>query len=202
MIRFSHIAMSLLKDYKELTRRHFSFEESEQKFKELGLNGRLPRLEANLYRLLVAVSQRMSKDYAKSTRNVRYSGGKHFLSHLKEVLEAHQISGKSVVHIQRVVSREVLQAVQLMSLPEEKLTEELYVALNEKAALVAKHGEKEHKNFFKRSLQVNLLRHPDFFAPLKESYHHYLNGVTKLIGSGSALISEFASSIVSDEELV
>jgi hypothetical protein len=172
---FSQIATKLLKEYKVLTKRFFSPEESEEKLKELGLNGRLPRLEANLYRSLVAVSEKMSKDYRKGGK-IRYSGAQHFSSHLQEVLSEYQLSGKKVIHVQREVSRVVLKAVQLMSLPQCRLTDELFSALDEKANLVAKHGEKEQQRYFERSLKANIHREPDFFASLVKNFTRYLKG--------------------------
>ncbi|MDF3055475.1 MAG: hypothetical protein K0Q74_1382 [Gammaproteobacteria bacterium] len=192
MIQFSHLATNLIKEYKVLTRRHFSPEESEQKFKELGIKGRLPKLEANLYRLLVAITQKMSKDYRGSAKNIRYSGGRHFLSHLRKTLKEYQLSGKKVIHVNRVVSRVVVKAVQLMSLPEEKLTDELYSELNKKAVLVAKHGEKEQKHVFKQSLQTNAKRNPSFFKPLKESYHRYLDEISEFLESSSDVLGYFS----------
>lgn len=193
MHSFSHIATKFLKEYKVLTRRLYSQDVSEQKFEELGLNSkRLPRLEANLYRLLIAITEKMSKDFKNVAANVRYSGGQQFLSHVKDVLSEYELSGKQVVHLKRAVSREVIKAVQLMSLPEQRLTGELFSALDEKAVLVAKHGEKAQQHYFKRSLQTNVDRHPEFFKPLIDNYRGYLKGTVELFQSNNTVMAESA----------
>lgn len=174
MHSFAQTATKLLKECKNLIRKNFSSEESQKILIELDLHGSLPRQEANLYRLLVKVADQMSKIYKDADDSLRYSGPHHFISHAKEVLKGYKLVGKQVIHIKQTVSREAVKALQLMSLPESRLTDSLFTSLDQKALLIARHGEKELKHFFHRSLHINVDRHPEFFRPLIENYGRYL----------------------------
>src|SRR5690606_31769253 len=122
---FEKTAIKLLKNYKLLTRRQYSPEESKKYLGELSLNGKLPKYEVNLYRLLLGVEKKLSHELSvQDVQNIRYSGAKEFLEHLKDILDEYQLSGNKVINVKQAVSRELIKAVQLMSLPEDRLTDE------------------------------------------------------------------------------
>lgn len=175
MYEFPEIAKKLLKEYKSLIKRHLSAEEGVQKLSELGLDRKLPARENALYHLLLEVINKTSAEVGILQSRLRYSGAYQFLQHMKDVVSAYRLEQGRVIHVPKTVSKAMIQGIQLMSLPEQKLSTSIAKQLEEYALYVAKYGLDEQKSVFLNSLKSHLPRHRDFFQPLLNCYQHYLS---------------------------
>ncbi len=169
MYEFSYVATKLLKEYKLLIKKHFP-EESTKKLSELGLDKKLPGRENALYQLTVNVLNKANLDTQNVNTRLRYSGTHQFLQHMKDIIAVYRVEKGRVIHTTKTAANAMIQSIQFMSLPDEKLTMAIAAQLKDFAAVVAKYGLEEQKTLFLSSLNSNLPRNADFFTPILEHY--------------------------------
>ncbi|WP_053097947.1 hypothetical protein [Candidatus Coxiella mudrowiae] len=82
-----------------------------------------------------------------------YSEVGHFLQHLREFLENYEIENNHVIHRSQKASRALVQAIQLLTLPHNQLTEEIKEKLAHCNKVIATFGSEEQRKLQKITLQ-------------------------------------------------
>ncbi|HVV68465.1 MAG TPA: hypothetical protein VHE99_05455 [Gammaproteobacteria bacterium] len=174
MHNFSQTAIKLLNDYKNILKKNLYSQEIDKKLAQAGLDKRLPRRDSELYRLLVKVIKKASLEENSTPSRLRYSGIDHFAQHMKSVLDNYRLENGRVIHAAQTASRAMIEAIQLIPLPEARLTESVAAKLDQCAQMIARYGVDEQKKIFMNSLKTHLPRQADFFTPLLNKFREYL----------------------------
>ena len=174
MHNFSQIAIKLLTDYKNLLKKQLNPTESAKKLVQSGLDKRFPRRDPELYRLLVKVIKKANQDENNIPSRLRYSGIDHFIQHMKSVLDNYRLEDGQVIHGAQTASRAMIEAIQLIPLPESRLTESIAAKLDKCAKMIAIYGVDEQKKIFMNSIKTHLPRQTDFFLPLLNKFREHL----------------------------
>ncbi len=170
MYNFSQTAVKLIRDYKTVVKKQFSTKEVELKLAELQLNKRLPTKEAALYGLLEKIVQKSGEYEVTPQSRLRYCGTKQLVQHIKKVLDLYHMENRRVINSAQLASRAMIDAIQLMSLPKGKRTEEVASKLQSCSVAIAQNGSEEQKKIFVNSLQSYVDRDRDFFSPLLDYF--------------------------------
>ncbi len=174
MHNFSQTAIKLLSDYKNLLKKQLDPNESARKLAQLGLDKRIPKREGDLYRLLLKVVKKAHMEENDAPSRLRYSGIDRFVRHMKEALDNYRLENGQVIHMSQTASRAMIEAIQLIPLPELKLTDGVAAKLDSCAHLIAKYGAEEQKKVFMNSIKMHLSRRVEFFLPLLNRFRGHL----------------------------
>ncbi len=176
MSTFSEISTKLLVDYKNLLKRHHSPAERDEKLNKLGLARKQVKHndEITLYRLITHVIKDVEHWVSSNVQTASwYSGVDEFLQHMKAVVAPYRLDGNKIIHITQAASRAVVEAIQLMSLPDPRLTPAIAHQLNNSGLLIVKYGTKEQQGIYINGLKARAQRNLQFFLPLIDHYHKH-----------------------------
>lgn len=177
MHHFFQTAIKLLQKYKSLLRKQLSLAEYRQKLLELQLDKRLPQDEVVLYHLLeqiVSRAQAENPTMQSPAVGLRYSGSSQSIQDMRELLAHYHIEGRNVIHTVQVASRAMVEAIQLMVLPEVKRDQQVAIRLDSCSLKIAQYGMKEQHLSFWNSLKTKVNQDGAFFSPLLDQYEEYL----------------------------
>jgi len=176
MNNFAQTATKLLREYKNILKKQLTEAESAKQLADLHLNRRLPTRELTLYKLVHKIIDNADRffDENNSHSRLRYSGISQFLLYMKSEMAFYQLDNNKVIHTTQSASKAMIDAIQLMSLPEARLSQDVYTKLDSCCSLIAHYGVKEQRIAFTNSLKSQLIRHINFFQPLFQSYQQYL----------------------------
>lgn len=158
MNQFSEVILKAISDYKLLLRKIYPAREAAAKIKELGLK-RMQIREANdiyLYNIAIKIITNLEK-YVNTCSKSRgcYFGAEEFLNYLRGFVEFYRIEENKVIHTTRAASCAVVEVIQIITLPEHKLSEDLFNRLSTCINLVAKYGSMEHITVLNEAVKRN-----------------------------------------------
>jgi hypothetical protein len=99
-----------------------------------------------------------------------YSGMAEFGKYLKEYLAKYEVENGHLVHYAQKASKSMIQAIQLMALPEERLNSGIAAKLNQCSDQVVKYGSQEQMDMYEGTLEQKLITHREFFT---STYDHF-----------------------------
>ena len=180
---FAKNIVSLLNHYKGIIRKQLDIENWSYKINDIGLKRQALKKDDDV--VLYQKAQKVIEDteqYVNGNTNSPswYSGIDEFHQHLKSILADYSIDNGMVVHSSQRASRIIVDAIQLMSLPNYKLNDEISEKLIECGKLIARYGSKEQKKMYSKALKKHVRRHTNFFLPLAS---HYEDCLSKLADS-------------------
>lgn len=158
MNQFSEVILKTISDYKLLLRKLYPAREAAAKIKELGLK-RMQIREASdisLYNVASKIIENLElyvNNYNKSRGC--YFGAEEFLRYLRDFIEDYRIEDGKVIHTTRAASCAVVEVIQIVTLPENKLTKEVFERLSKCINIVAKYGSIEHVAVLNDALKRN-----------------------------------------------
>ena len=169
METFSEFVLRSISDYKLFVRKNFSAREAAAKIKALGLKRTQIRNsdDLHLYAVAAKIIDELEKhvdQQERSNKSTCYFGADEFLRHLKSVVSEYCIEDGVVIHVSRAASRAMIEAIQLVTLPEHKFTLEILEKLNKCINLVAKHGNMEHIMLLNNAIKKNKEKYHLFFC--------------------------------------
>lgn len=145
--------------------------------------------DAALYRLGYAITTDIKNDLLSNlARNATsgyysYSGVDKFRVHLENFLSNYEIEGDKVVHRSQKASRALIQAIQLLALPKEKLTPEIADQLSKCNKIIADFGSEEQRELHKTTLQSTIRQqhdqHTSFYRAILNNFQHQLQETQK-----------------------
>jgi|688.fasta_scaffold634871_1 hypothetical protein len=152
---FSEHVLKMLNDYKRLLRRYVSSTERENTIINLGIKRKSLRFDNDviLYNKAYRVLQDIEYWTDKLNRNAtEYSGIDEFYTHLKSYLTQYRADGNTIIHVSQQVSCALVQAIQIISLPESKLSDYNISKLDDCIQTIAKFGTKDQRNMLAKAL--------------------------------------------------
>lgn len=96
----------------------------------------------------------------------------NFSHSLKKMINEYYLDKDQVLHSRQQASRALLNAIQVMSLAPDRLTDSASKRLEKLISLVIKYGTDEHKNHLKRALKIHLPRKRLFFMVLLNHFEN------------------------------
>lgn len=163
MTVFTQTMKKTISIYRGMLRKYLPQAERVNKLHELNLkNPQLYENEIALYHTGYAIIADIEKNLDKSTYGYySYSGVRSFGEHLKSFLSNYEIEGKTVVHRSQKASRALIKAIQLLTLPKEKLTPNVADELAKCNEIIAKLGSEEQQELHKTTIQNTIRQQQD-----------------------------------------
>jgi len=173
---FAETISKAISDYRQMLRRYLSQAERVSKLSELNLKSPDYNDEAGLYRLAQTIIQDIERNLDVKTKSYySYSGVGNFCRYLKEFLSNYVLEGEIVSHRAQKASRALIQSIQLMSLPSEKMTPEVIEQISECNVTVASFGSSEQCELYKENLARYNEEKGAFFGPLLRQFEATLS---------------------------
>lgn len=168
MSLFAETINLAIKDYRFLLRRYLTQVERVVKLQKLRLKdpqsyeGDLA-LYHTAERIIADIDENMS---VPNQGYYAYSGVEQFRMYLKEYLGNYHIEGDKVVHCAQKASRALIQSIQLISLPEEKLTDKVAKQLFDCNEKIAKFGSHDQCKMQLEALLKRQQSNPGFYTTI------------------------------------
>ena len=126
----------------------------------------------------------IEKNFDKSSYGYySYSGVKSFAEHLKTFLNNYEIEGNTIIHRSQKASRALIKAIQLLTLPKEKLTIETAEELAKCNEVIANFGSQEQRDLHKVTLQNTIRQqqeqHTSFYRYVLNNFQYELQKVVE-----------------------
>lgn len=159
MIEFSEVALKIISDYKLLLRKIYYVEEAALKIKELKLKRSQIKRNDNifLYNVVKGIHNHLERyvvDKGKSSPSY-FFGADELLQYTTNFMSNYQIVEDKLLHVSREASRAVIEVIQIVALPEHKLTKEIYKRLFKCVGFVSKFGKIEHITLLNDAMNQN-----------------------------------------------
>lgn len=178
MLPFAKNIQSLLNEYKIIIKKHLTHEEWTYKIKDLGLKRKVLKSddEITLYRK----ANKVAEDIFTRLKNEAntpswYSGLDEYCQHLKNVLNEYQIDNHKIIHTSQCASRAIVEAIQLIKLPNANLNAEIAKKLENCGHIIARYGTREQQEIFAKTLENFQQSDVNFFMPLLHSFEKHLH---------------------------
>lgn len=181
---FSETMKKTISIYRQMLRKYLPQAERVNKLQQLNLkNPQLYENDIALYHTGQAIVHDIEKNLDQSSYGYyAYSGVGSFATHLKTFLESYVIEGNHVIHCSQKASRALVQAIQLLASPREKLTEETAEKLAKCNAVIARFGSEEQRELHKSTLQNTIRRHQEqntaFYRAVLNNFHQRIQEVS------------------------
>lgn len=175
---FSETMVQAISEYRALLRRNLNQVERMIKLQQLGLrDSDLYENELSLYQTGLAIVADIKKNMvSESPSYYAYSGVQQFCEHLCEYLSQYSIENDQIVHRTQKASRAVMNAVQWMSLPRERLDETMVKKFFECNKVVVLNGSKEQCELLLQTFSRQQMQNPGFYTRIIAQMESLLAG--------------------------
>lgn len=177
---FSETMKKSISIYRGMLRKYLPQAERVSKLHELGLkNSQLYESDTTLYNLGYNIVNDIKANLNKSTTGYySYSGVSSFGEHLKNFLDNYDLEGSTVIHRSQKASRALIQAIQLLTLPKERLTPEIADQLSKCNEVIATFGSEEQRELHRTTLQNTIRKqqeqHTAFYRSILTNFQQQL----------------------------
>jgi Uri superfamily endonuclease len=177
---FSETMKKSISIYRQMLRKYLPQAERINKLQQLNLkNAQLYENDIALYHTGHTIVADIEKNLDQATYGYyAYSGVGNFATHMKAFLENYVIEGNHVIHCSQKASRALVQAIQLLTLPREKLSDEIAEKLAKCNLVIARFGSEEQRELHRTTLQNTIRRHQDqntaFYRSVLNNFHQRL----------------------------
>ena len=181
---FSETMKKTINIYRSMLRKYLPQAERVNKLNELNLkNPQLYENEVALFRTGWAIINDIERHLDKSTYGYySYSGVGSFASYLKNFLENYELDGNRVIHRSQKASNALIEAIQLLGLPKEKLTTEIADKLSKCNKVLATCGSEEqqelHKNTLRNAIRKQHEQNSSFYRSILSNFQQQLQETT------------------------
>lgn len=172
---FSEHILKSLNDYKRLLRRYLSGTERDKAIIDLGIKRKSLKFDNDV--ILFNKAHRVLSDieYWSSKLNriaTEYSGIDEFYQYLKKYLSQYRVENNMVVHVNQRVSCALVQAIQIISLPETNISDSNVLKLDDCIETVAKFGTKDQRIMLAKALreQIATMNSTNISSPTLDSF--------------------------------
>lgn len=167
MTIFSETIKKAISDYRFLLRRYLNQAERMAKLQKLNLrNASTYASDLSLYNTAKAIVADIEENMlgVDAQGYYFYSGIQKFCEYLKEYLNDYVVEGDQVVHRARQASRALLQAIQLVGMPRERLDESVAKRLFDCSQVVVGCGSVEQLDLYTQTLDRQQVQNPKFYS--------------------------------------
>jgi hypothetical protein len=159
-------------DYRQILRRYLSSQERILKVKQLRLKD--PAIFKSDV-LLFKTAQSIIDDIENNVKvpnegYYSYHGITKFCAYLKQYLSNYEQSGQGIVHKAQKAANAMIKVIQVFSLPDDQLSDEVIVELKEFATVIASCGSVEQRQLFRNSLVRQCEYAPGFYGDILQYY--------------------------------
>ena len=177
MTTLSPLMLKIVNDYKLLLRKSMPTNQSSAKIKELGIKRKQLKAlnEAQLYKIGEVILKELEQNIHVGRCSSYYCGVEEFAEHLKKILSSYCVESNQLINTAQKASYSMLEAIQLMSLPEEKLNAATAIKLNQCVYNVTKYGDKEQLQILTEAIKTHKKNASSFFCKLWETFLASLN---------------------------
>ena len=174
MSAFRDVMLKAINDYKALLRKNLSARDCMAKLRKFGIKRKFLKesSDAGIYdagkRIFEDVTIYISGDRDKSP-NYHY-GMEAYSRHLKRILDEYCIENNEVVSVRQRASRSLVDAIQLITLPDEKFDDTAASRLGECVRIITSCGNQEQVDILNRAIKQHEHRHDGFFSQLLELF--------------------------------
>lgn len=168
MSLFSETITLAIKDYRFLLRRYLTQVERVVKLQELNLKDpAIYQTDLSLYRVAEKIIQDIDKNMSVPNEGYyAYSGIEQFRMYLKEYLDNYYIEGDRVVHRAQKASRALIESIQLIAMPNERLTSQVEKKLFDCNEKIVKFGSFDQCKMQLEALSKRQKDNPDFYTTI------------------------------------
>jgi len=155
---FSGTLISLITEYKRLLRRYLPPEQRLQIIAELGIRRKYLHVASDLdlyHKAHYVLKHAKTLSQQHVNRSNEHSGIDQFQQHLETLLADYHIQHGRVIHIKRHASRALLEVVQLMAMPEDKLTKPLQNKLSSAIKVIVQCGSPEQQQRVAQTVETH-----------------------------------------------
>lgn len=183
MYAFAKIAIKLLNEYKAVLKKHLSRHEWTTSINHLGLRRKALRYDSEA--ILFVKAQNAKRDLAKRLSQYSnppswYSGLDEFYQYFKNALEEFQLNDGKVINAAAEGSRALIEAFQLMKMPNAKRDTNIALKIEQCSQIIAKYGTREQQFMFAKALRNYKHEDVNFFHPLIKTFEKHLNDLAAL----------------------
>lgn len=176
MSLFSDSIRQLLNQYKAIIKKSSTRQSAKEHILQLGLKRKDLRLasDVELYEKAQKVIDVIDHQL-QTNQNAPswYSGLDEFHQHMQDTLSHYMVKNRKVIHRCRKVSSTLIEAVQLVSLPNIKLNPTIASKLDQHSQDIAYFGTKEQKDMYLKALKTGEARNTNFFLPIIDQFDQY-----------------------------
>ena len=178
MSTFSQIMLKAINDYKSLLRKSLPTNKSSVKIKELGIKRKQIKAmsEVQLHNIGTIICNELEQNIHTGKCSNYYCGIEEFVEYLKKILTSYGIENNQIINTKQKASQAMLEAIQLMALPEDKLDASTAIKLNQCVYNITKYGDKEQLQILTEAIKAHKQRATIFFCKLWENFVASLNG--------------------------
>lgn len=177
MTTFAPVMLKIINDYKLLIRKTTPTTQSSVKIRELGIKRKSLKAmnEVQLYKTGTVILNELEKHIHAGKCPSYYCGTEEFAEHLRKILNSYCVENNQIVNAAQKASYSMLEAIQLMTLPEEKLNAATAIKLNQCVYNVTKYGDKEQLQILTEAIKTHKKNASSFFCKLWETFLASLN---------------------------
>ncbi|MCH9644048.1 MAG: hypothetical protein K0U29_01895 [Gammaproteobacteria bacterium] len=169
---FAETVSKAISDYRYLLRRYLPQADRMHKLDELNLKD--PSIydnDASLYDVAWSIVKDIEANVKIPSQGYySYSGIEHYCTYLKEYLDNYEREGDAIIHKAQRASRALIDVIQLLMLPENRLSDSIAAKIKQYAETVAYYGSDEQKQVFRNSIDRQAEHNSEFFGPLLQGY--------------------------------
>lgn len=175
---FAETIARAISDYRQMLRRYLNQSERVTKLAELNLRDtHIYESEVSLYNTARAIIADIEKNMQVSEQGYySYSGIAKFSEYLKEYVDNYEIENDKVIHRAQKASKALIQAIQIATLPNEKLDEKVALDFEKCNELIVECGSPEQQELHFHNLERRRDHHAEFYGPLLDHYNQLLAG--------------------------
>lgn len=178
---FIETVSKAISDYRQLLRRHLVQSERMTKLMELSLKQPNYENEIALYRTAQRIVQDIEMNLDSGPKSYyTYSGVGNFGRHLKEFIMNYIIEGSHVIHRAQKASRALIDSIQLIGLPMDRLTPEILETINRNSMTIAHYGSEEQCELYKENLERYYRERGSFFGPLLHYFEEQVHNAQEV----------------------
>ena len=174
---FAETIARAISEYRQMLRRYLSQSERVTKLAELNLKDTtIYQSEISLYNVAHAIIEDIESNMKVPDQGYySYSGIMKFCEYLKEYINNYEIEDGKVIHHAQKASKALIQAIQIATLPAERLDEKSRTEMQNCNELIARCGSPEQQALYLESLERSGERYPEFYAPLLKQYQQLVS---------------------------
>ena len=164
-----------ISDYRFMLRRHLSQTERRKKLAELNLKD--PTIfdsPVKLYEVAMNIVNDIEANVELPQSYYAYSGIAEFGKYLKQYLSKYEVENGHLVHFAQKASKVMIKAIQLIALPEQRLTADIATKLNQCSEQVVKYGSEEQIDMYEATLEQKLITNREFYTPIYDYFQNLI----------------------------
>lgn len=172
MSMFKQTMTKAITDYRQILRRYLSSQERIEKIKQLKLK------DSSIFKselLLFQTGQAIIEDIQKNVQvpnegYYSYHGITKFCQYLGQYLSNYEAHDEGVIHKAQKAANAMIKVIQLFSMPEDSLTDEMGEELTVCCQIIAACGSEDQRRLFRNSLIRQCEYAPGFYGDVLKYY--------------------------------